>query len=187
MADKQHLFAITSWLLKAATWFTVLITAVLALAFVACTLGAGGLLFTPAIIQNMGIPLEADGVPMVRALTAALFAVGGGLISVILILFVIRATSGIVDTAIAGDPFVGGNADRLNRIGFLLLGLMAVQLLTLIFVTGIAPESVDNPHFHISGGSEPDPVGMLAILLIFVLARIFKHGAKMRDELEGMV
>ena len=187
MADKQHLFAITSWLLKAATWFTVFITAVLALAFVACTLGVGGLLFTPAIIQNMGIPLEADGVPMVRALTAALFAVGGGLISVILILFMIRATSGIVDTAIAGDPFVGGNADRLNRIGFLLLGLMAVQLLTLIFVTGIAPESVDNPHFHISGGSEPDPVGMLAILLIFVLARIFKHGAKMRDELEGMV
>ena len=187
MADKQHLFAITSWLLKAATWFTVFLIAVLALAFAACTLGVGGLLLTPAVMKDWGIPLVADGVPMARALTAVLFAVGGGLISIVLILFVIRATSGIVDTAIAGDPFVGGNAERLNRIGFLLLGIMAVQFLTLIFVTGIAPESVDNPHFKISGGSEPDPVGMLAILLIFVLARIFKHGAQMRDELEGMV
>jgi hypothetical protein len=187
MADKQHLFAITSFLLKLATWFTVFLIAVLALAFIACTLGVGGLLFAPAAIQNMGIPLEADGVPMVRALTAVLFAVGGGLIGIVLILFVIRATGGIVDTAIAGDPFVGANADRLNRIGFLLAGLMAVQLLTLIFVAGIAPESIDNPHFKISGGSEPDPVGMLAILLIFVLARIFKHGTRMRDELEGMV
>lgn len=187
MADKQHLFAITSWLLKAATWFTVFLVVVLMLAFVACTLGVGGLLFFPALMKEFDIPLVADGIPMVRALAAALFAVGGGLISIVLILFVIRATGGIVDTAIAGDPFVGANAERLNRIGFLLLGIMAVQLLSLITVAAIAPESIDNPHFQISAGSEPDPVGMMAILLIFVLARIFKHGTRMRDELEGMV
>jgi hypothetical protein len=187
MADKQHLFSITSWLLKAATLFTIFIIVVLALAFIAVTLGVGGLLFTPALMKQFDIPLVADGIPMVRAFGAVLFAVAGGLISVILILFVIRATSGIVDSAIAGDPFVSDNAVRLNRIGFLLLGIMAVQFLTLITVVGIAPESVNNPHFQISGGSEPDPVGMLAILLIFVLARIFRHGSQMRDELENTV
>jgi hypothetical protein len=187
MPDKQHLFSITSWLLKAATLLTIFIIAVLSLAFVAVTLGLGGLLFVPALIQQLDIPLVADGIPMARAFTALLFAVAGGLISVILILFVIRATSGIVETAIAGDPFVGGNAARLNRIGLLLLGIMAVQFLTLIAVTTIAPESVNNPHFQINAGSDPDPVGMLGILLIFVLARIFRHGSEMRDELEGMV
>ena len=185
MPDKQHLFSITSWLLKAATFFAVFIIAVLAAAFVAVTLGLGGLLFTPALIQHLGIPLMAEGVPMTQAFAAGLFAVAGGLISVILILFVIRATSGIVDTAIAGDPFVAGNAERLTRMGWLLLGLMLVQFLTLITVGAIAPEN--NPHFQINGGSEPDPVGVLAVLLIFVLARIFRHGSRMRDELEAMV
>jgi hypothetical protein len=185
MPDKQHLFSITGWLLKAATMFTVFIIVVLVLAFVAIVLGLGALLFAPALLEHLDIPRVVDGISILRPLAAGMFAVGGGLISVILILFVIRATSGIVDTAIAGDPFVGSNAGRLNRIGLLLLGIMAVQFLTLITVAAIAPEN--SPHMQISGGSEPDPVGLLAILLIFVLARIFRHGSAMRDELENTV
>jgi len=185
MADKQHLFAITSWLLKAATLFVIFVIVVLALAFMAVTLGMGSLLFAPALLDHLQIPRVVDGIPLMRPLTAALFAVAGGLISIILVLFAIRATSGIVDSAIAGDPFVGDNAGRLNRIGFLLVGIMAVQFLTLITVAAIAPQN--SPHMQISGGSEPDPVGLLAVLLIFVLARIFKHGSQMRDELESTV
>ena len=187
MADKQHLFSATSWLLKAAMLILVFITAILALAFAAITLGLVGLLFAPDLIKHLDIPFIEDGIPVVRALGAVLLAVGGGLISIILVLFAVRATSGIVDTAIAGDPFVGDNAGRLNRIGLLLLAIMVVQFLTLIIVAAVAPEAGHFPDFQISGGSEPDPVGMLAILLIFVLARIFRHGAEMRAELEGTV
>ena len=36
-------------------------------------------------------------------------------------------------------------------------------------------------------GFGPSPAGLLAILVIFVLARIFRHGAEMRADLEGTV
>jgi hypothetical protein len=107
------------------------------------------------------------------------------LICTIQVLFAIRATSGIVETAISGDPFVADNAERLKRIGWLLLGIMTVQFLTLIIVSAIAPEN--DEHFQMSGGSDPSVVGLLAILLIFVLARIFRHGSEMRAELEATV
>jgi hypothetical protein len=185
MPANQKLFSVTSWLLKAASVLTVLLTALLTLVFVALVLGLAALLFAPALLEHLQIPRVADGMPMLQILAAAMFAVGGGLISIVLVLLAIRATSGIVDTAIAGDPFVAGNAERLNRIGCLLLGIVAVQFLTLITVAAIAPGG--GPHVHINGGSEPDPVGLLAILLIFVLARIFQHGSQMRDELENTV
>jgi len=185
MPANQKLFSVTNWLLKAASVFTVFIAAILALVFAVLVLGLGALLFAPALLKPLNIPAVIHGVGLLPVLVAALFAVFGGLVSIVLILLAIRATSGIVDTAIAGDPFVAANAGRLNRIGCLLLGIMAVQFATFLAVGVFAPDN--NPNVHISGGSEPDPVGLLAILLIFVLARIFQHGSAMRDELESMV
>ena len=40
---------------------------------------------------------------------------------------------------------------------------------------------------HVSGGFDVSPVGILAALLIFVLAQIFRRGSEMRAELEGTV
>jgi hypothetical protein len=148
-------------------------------------LGVGALLFAPALLKPLNIPAAIHGMGLLPIGVAALFAVAGGLVSLVLILLAIRATSGIVDTAIAGDPFVAGNAARLNLIGCLLLGLMAVQFVTLLTVGAFAP--ANDPNVNINGGSEPDPIGLLAILLIFVLARIFQHGSQMRDELENTV
>src|SRR5882757_5800772 len=148
MSEKLHLFAVTHWLLKAATVLAVFVAAILALGFVAIVLGLGGLLFAPALLAHLDIPRVADGIPMLSILGAALFAVAGGLICTIQVLFAIRATSGIVETAISGDPFVADNAERLKRIGWLLLGIMTVQFLTLIIVSAIAPEN--DKHFQMS-------------------------------------
>jgi uncharacterized membrane protein len=185
MPANQRLFSVTSWLLKAASVLVVLLAGLLALVFIALVLGLGALLFAPDLLKPLDLPMVLHGVTLVRAVVAGLFAVAGGLISLILILMMIRATTGIVDTAIAGDPFVGENAERLNLIGWLLLGLMAVQFATYLAVAIVAPHG--DPNINISGGSEPDPIGLMAILLIFVLARIFRHGSDMRDELESMV
>ena len=186
MADKQHLFAITSLLLKIATWFCWFILAVLILALGAVVLGLGAALVSPALLAHLDIPVELRGLPLVPILGAALFAVAGGLVCMVFVLLAVKATAGIVDTAVAGDPFVGDNAERLKRIGWCLLGVMMVQFLTLIAVAAIVPENLPEG-VNIGGGSEPDPVSLLAVLLVFVLARIFKHGAQMRDELEGTV
>jgi hypothetical protein len=141
---------------------------------------------SPAVLAHFDIPVELRGLPLVPILGAVLFAVAGGLVCMVFVLLAVKATAGIVDSAVAGDPFVGDNAERLKRIGWCLLGIMMVQFLTLIAVAAIVRENLPEG-VNIGGGSEPDPVGLLAVLLVFVLARIFKHGAQMRDELEGTV
>jgi len=185
MSGKQHLFTVTHWLLKAATVFCIFLVAVLTLALGAVVLGLVALLLAPALLKPLDIPLIVEGVPLDTILGAALFLVAGGLICTIFVLLAVRATAGIVESAICGDPFVGDNAERLKRIGWLLLGVMVVQFLSTTMVVWIAPDN--NIAGHIDGGSGPSLAGCLAVLLIFVLARIFRHGSEMRAELEGTV
>ncbi|HMH64821.1 MAG TPA: DUF2975 domain-containing protein [Rhizomicrobium sp.] len=185
MTEKLPLFTVTHWLLKAATVFCIFLVAVLTLALGAVVAGLGALLVAPSLLKLVDIPLVVESIPLDTILAAALFLVAGGLICTVFVLLAVRATNGIVQTAISGDPFVGDNAERLKRIGWLLLGVMVVQFLSTTIVAWIAPDN--NIAGHIDGGSGPSLAGCLAVLLIFVLARIFRHGSEMRDELEGMV
>jgi hypothetical protein len=83
----------------------------------------------------------------------------------------------IVATVRAGDPFVAANADRLQRIGW---ALLALQLLDLA-LGGIAVVfdrlGVDHATWTLGF------TGWIAVLMIFVLARVFHVGAVMRDDL----
>ena len=185
MPGNQRLFSITSLLLKLARWFCYFIVAVLTLALVAIVLGLAALLLAPVPLKALDIPLLVEGVPLDTILATALFEVAGSLVCTLFVLLAIRATSGILDTAIAGDPFVGDNAERLKRIGWCLLGVMVAQFVYTTIVIWIAPDN--NILGHIGGTEGPSLAGCLAVLLIFVLARIFRHGAEMRAELEGTV
>lgn len=92
-------------------------------------------------------------------------------------------TARIVDTASSGDPFVVENAARLNLIACLLL---AIQLVGLIF-DGVMSSLPDKLNSQISIGFDVSASGILAALLIFVLAQIFRRGSEMRAELAGTV
>ena len=185
MPANQSLFSVTRLLLKLATWFCFFIAGILTLALGAVVAGLGALLVAPGLFKQLDIPLVVEGVPLDTILGAGLFGVASGLVCTLFVLLAIRATSGIVDTAIAGDPFVGDNAERLKRIGWCLLGVMVVQFLASLVINWIAPDN--NIAGHIEAGDGPSLAGGLAVLLIFVLARIFQHGSQMRDELEGTV
>jgi hypothetical protein len=186
MPANQSLFSITSLLLKIATWFCWFLIAVLTLALGAVVAALGTLLLAPAVLAHLGIPVMLHGVPLLPILGVVLFAFGGGLICMIFVLLAVHAIAGIVDTAVAGDPFVADNAERLKRIGWCLLGVMVVQFLALMAAAAITPDHLPEG-MHLGTGAEPDPVSLLAVLLVFVLARIFKHGSQMRDELAGTV
>ena len=83
----------------------------------------------------------------------------------------------IVETVRAGDPFVPRNADRLKTIAWCLL---VIQLLDLGFgAVALAVEPAFDWTFSLTG--------WLAVVLLFVLARVFEHGTGMRDELAGTV
>jgi hypothetical protein len=88
----------------------------------------------------------------------------------------------IVETVRRGDPFVAGNAARLQTTAWALLGLELLHLAVgaIAAAASSASESLDlNWNFSVSG--------WLAVLLLFVLARVFDHGTRMRDDLEGTV
>jgi hypothetical protein len=186
MPADQRLFSVTQFLLRIATLICSIILAVATLALTAVVVGWSVLLTTPATLTWLGIPLEVEGVPLRTILNASFFFVAGGLVGTIFLLLVARATSAIVDTAVAGDPFVSDNAERLKRIAWLLLGVMVVEFLSTSMIVWIAPDNNIAGHID-AGDGGPSLAGCLAVLLIFVLARIFRHGAEMRAELEGMV
>jgi hypothetical protein len=90
---------------------------------------------------------------------------------------VLTRLKAIVATVGAGDPFVPDNARRLTTIAW---SLLAIQLLDLGF--GAVAMAVE-PNF----GWSFSLTGWLAIVLLFVLARVFEHGTVMREELAGTV
>src|SRR6476659_930125 len=105
-----------------------------------------------------------------------------GLASIPLNFVVLKRLLAIVETVRAGDPFVAANAYRLEAIAW---ALLALQLLS--FVIGAIAKNVSTPAhpLHLDAGFSTS--GWLAVLLTFILARVFAAGALMREDLEGTV
>ena len=95
---------------------------------------------------------------------------------------VLKRLLAIVETVRAGDPFVAANARRLQTIAWTLLGL---QLLSIV-ISAIAM-SVSTPAHPLDLDAGFSINGWLAVLLTFLLARVFAEGAQMREDLEGTV
>jgi hypothetical protein len=93
----------------------------------------------------------------------------------------LAALAQIIASAGAGDPFISANARRLQTIGW---ALLALQLLDI-------PGALLEKFFPSLGSAAPDvtfsPGGWIAVLMVFVLSRVFAAGSAMRDELEGTV
>ena len=105
-----------------------------------------------------------------------------GLVCIPLYYVVLRRLLDMVESVRVGDPFVGQNASRLQTIAWALLGLQLVSLV----IGGIA-KAVSTPAHPLRVDAGFSLTGWLAVLLLFVLARVFAEGARMRDELEGTV
>jgi hypothetical protein len=99
-----------------------------------------------------------------------------GMVSVWVVHQVLAPLKAIVAT-ISEDPFVLANADRLTRIGWGLLGIQFVNLAAGGFTGWLRGYGVETASWT------PQLAGWLGVLLAFVLARVFRRGAQMRDEL----
>jgi len=88
----------------------------------------------------------------------------------------------MVETVRAGDPFVAANARRLEAIAW---ALLVLQLLSIVI--GAIGKAVSTPAHPVNLSAGFSINGWLAVLLTFVLARVFAEGTLMRDDLEGTV
>jgi DUF2975 family protein len=88
----------------------------------------------------------------------------------------------IVETVRLGDPFVAVNAARLKTIAWALLGLELLHL-----VVGAIAASASSASQPLDIDWSFSFTGWLAVLMLFVLARVFDQGTRMRNDLEGTV
>ena len=105
-----------------------------------------------------------------------------GLVTIPIHYFILKRLLAMAETVRAGDPFVAANAYRLQAIAW---ALLALQLLGLV-IAAIA-EAVSSPAHPVELDAGFSLNGWLAVLLTFVLARVFAEGTVMREELEGTV
>jgi hypothetical protein len=162
-------------------WITLRILIVLNWLYGACLAGllAYSFINEPFLLRALGLssisenPSLAWGIRAVAAL---------GLLAVPLNLALLNRLVAMVQTVRAGDPFIAANAYRLQAIAWLLLGQQVLSLA--VALVGKAISTAEHP-LHLDAGFSPG--GWLAVIMTFVLARVFAEGTLMREDLEGTV
>lgn len=161
-----------------------LLTALLVLCVI---LGVVGLFWYPAMLANeahfvrgfaeLGIGRSGfRWLGILGALVAAAMA---------LTFFFLRDLRRIIDSVAQGRPFDPVNADRLRRMAWLSIGIQVLLVpMTKLIIWFDALPYKPNVH-HDSDGISIG--GIVLTLILFVLARVFRTGAEMQEDLEGTV
>jgi hypothetical protein len=151
------------------------------------------LLMGALIMALMIASMIAEG-PVMRALgvrpalSNSMLIIGMRLIMVIgicavpVVHFILTRLLMIVETVSTGNPFVAANAARLQAIAWALLALELTH-----YAVGAVAASVSSAAVPLNISWGFSLTRWLAVLLLFVLARVFEQGARMREELEGTV
>ena len=146
--------------------------------------GVVALLLLTAILSTRFVPLLLPNVStadLPSALTGLRLEMLLGLAEAVGAEILLRALAQIIASTSAGDPFIADNARRLQTIGWALLGLQLLDI----------PAALLDKFCPALGSAAPgasfSPGGWLAVLMVFVLSRVFTAGSSMRDDLEGTV
>ena len=133
----------------------------------------------PWTMKALGVTGMPDAVTVLWAMRgiAAL-----GVIAAFPNYLILRRLLAMVETVRAGDPFAADNAYRLHAIAWLMVALQLISIT--IAAIGRAISTPEHP-FDLDAGFSVN--SWLAIILTFVLARVFAEGTLMREDLEGTV
>jgi len=92
--------------------------------------------------------------------------------------FIVNRLRRVFQTLTAGDPFEPGNVKRLRHIGFALAALELVTYCARILSEWAFRDDVESVRYT------PNVTAWFAILVVFVLAEVFREGARLRREAE---
>jgi hypothetical protein len=145
-------------------------------AAVACAVGV-----VLVIVFNGSIIGHTGSVEGVWAFIAVLVT---AIVLLVMGFYFLRHMKRIIDRVKEGDPFIPENADRLTAMAWLMLAMHLIAIPFEGAAIWLADEFGEEPTAGpFSGGGN----GLLLILTLFILARVFKRGTEMREELEGTV
>jgi hypothetical protein len=146
----------------------------LILALLIASLVAGG-----PVMRALGVRPTADSATLIAGMRGIMLI---GILAVPLTHVVFTRLLAIVETVNVGEPFVVENAARLQTIAWAVLGLELTHV-----VVGIVAARASAGTQKLDIHWDFSLTRSLAILLLFVLARVFDQGARMRDELAATV
>jgi hypothetical protein len=135
-------------------------------------------LFIVAMVVTQG---EVAGDMKEARESMMIFVPAGGIICFLLARFA-RLLRELVLSVRDGQPLTIVNAERLRSMGWLSLGIQGVILLMAVVFALLGNGSivdVDMVYDLIAS--------VLMAAVLFILARVFEHGARMQEELEGTV
>ena len=128
----------------------------------------------PLLVEGLGME-PGGGVPAPIAAMRAIML--NGIAATPITHILLARLLQIVRTVGSGDPFIALNAVRLRICAWAILALEILHL-AVGAIYAVLPFKL---------GWSFSPTGLLAALLLFVLAQVFTRGAAMRDDLEGTV
>lgn len=132
-----------------------------------------------AVFSALGIRSAPDRAAMIPGMRGIMVL---GLVGAPLSYRVFSQLRAIVDTVREGDPFLRANAARIQSIAWAVLGIEILHLA--IGFVAARTATAEHP-LDIAGRFSFTP--WLAVLLLFVLARVFDQGARMRADLAGTI
>jgi hypothetical protein len=129
------------------------------------------------------LSVHADGPVVVHdalvAVSTTLF--GLAVVDGLSILF-LRKLIAIIDSVGQGSPFMPENVARLRFMGWLVSAMQAMELLSLPLTPWLR-HAFANHHFFVPFSL----AGLVTALLLFILARVFEHGTRLAEDVEGTV
>lgn len=131
------------------------------------------------ILSSFDLAPSADADRLIMGLRAVAVI---GLATIPLNYAILKRLVAMTETVRAGDPFVAANAYRLHAIGWI---MVALQILSIIIAA--IGKAISSPAHPVDLNAGFSLSGWLAILLTFVLARVFAEGTVMREDLEATV
>ena len=132
--------------------------------------------------------VSAEGVEVGTELFGALGLMFVGLAAFLaLMIWFLVLLRRIVNTVGEGDPFVPENADRLSRMGWIAVGTQLLAIPMGAMVLWLAEVFKEADDIHVDADMGIDGGAIVLILVLFILARVFRRGAAMREDLEGTV
>lgn len=168
-ANTNSIAALLSLIVRAIFWLAIIAGAASLLLVGTGLLGSlnGGAVSMPGVEAN--VENVAPGRLFVAMVGIVVFSVG--------IAFVCSQLSRILSTLADGDPFVPENGPRLTRIA---LAIAAIEVVRTVFTLIIAATVDLGDNYEVSIVINLAVWG--AVIVLFVLAQVFREGTRLREE-----
>jgi len=169
-------------LLKAARILTTIFMVLTAIACVGLVVAMPVVLLSQSHVAEIMLPTANSSLGGVLGAIMIVLLCGAAIMA--LAFSFLRLLRQMINTVGEGDPFILENAERLHKMGWIAVSVELAKIPAGAMVIFLASQ-LETDKLQVD--LEFSFTGLLVALVLFILARVFRRGAEMREDLEGTV